>query len=82
MTYYSDTNIAIEIGDTLRYSNIEGVVVANLDAAQYTADFTEEDWGSLETGIIAVFEEIGIVHFSQVDAGVEFVNRRENNNEN
>lgn len=76
MIYYTKTEIAIETGDTVRHTNLEGVVVANLDTSQYTEDFTEEIWGYLETGFIAVFKGMGIIHFPQVDDTVEFVSRK------
>lgn len=73
--FYRDGTLA-RLGDRVRISETQGVIVLSIDTDEYTAEFTREEWADiLVKGVMIDFEKWGLIHYVDVDEDLEFLSR-------
>ncbi len=64
---YSDGNDA-QIGDEIEIdSRYRGMVVANIDLNQFSAEYPKDQWSYLGCGIMVLTDFAGLVHYSNTE---------------
>jgi hypothetical protein len=61
------------VGDRVTLSGAPGVVVASMDMAEYSAEYTETHWGYLKRGVMIEFQKYGLIHFESADEDLVLV---------
>jgi hypothetical protein len=59
------------------WNNGVGTVVCSIDDAEYTAEYSEADWGYLEKGILVLTETAGVIHYMEPEAEFLLVSRKQ-----
>lgn len=59
---------AFRIGDRVSDGAIAGTVVCLIGEGQFTADYPESEWGYLQSGLLVLTSEAGLVHFPEADS--------------
>lgn len=71
-TYSDGTPICI--GDTVRVGNVwHGRIVAVFAQNQYAPHFSADEWNDLKTGVMAEFDEAGLVYYADEELANELV---------
>ena len=52
-----------------------GVVVASIDGAEYSAEYPQEAWQYLGSGVLIETDEAGLMHFPEYADEIGFVRR-------
>ena len=72
---YADESI-MRLGDRVIISGtFRGVVVADIDGAEYSNEFSKEQWEYLKTGVLIDTDFSGIVYYQQSDTNGEIFER-------
>jgi hypothetical protein len=72
---YADKSI-MRLGDRIIISvTFRGVVVADIDGAEYSNEFSKEQWEYLKAGVLIDTDFGGIVHDQQNDSHGEIFER-------
>ena len=62
---YSDGS-AMKLGDKVKIDGKHhGVIVADIDGAEYSDEYTEEQWSYLGSGVMIDTDFGGLVHYKQ-----------------
>ncbi|EHB88912.1 hypothetical protein [Aggregatibacter aphrophilus] len=77
MRYYG-TKQKIKLGDIVKLSNNNGVVVAIIDDDLYSENYTKKDWEYLEKGLLVNFDEYGLIHYIEPEEDLMFVCHQDN----
>ena len=56
------------IGDRVTDGSITGTVVGLIGKGEFTSDYPASQWGYLDSGVLMLSEDAGLVHFP--DAGL------------
>lgn len=74
---YTDGRIA-HIGDKVVLGqDQEGFVVCSIDTAEYSDDYPEKEWSYLKSGVLIKFSGYGIIRYTNPDADLRLLARRE-----
>ncbi|MGJ4952295.1 hypothetical protein [Bradyrhizobium sp. HKCCYLS20291] len=66
----------ITLGDRVRLGMDDGgLVVAHIDANEYSADYPQAEWAYLGKGALVTFPTYGLIHFEVADPDLELVSR-------
>ena len=66
----------IKVGDVVGLGeDRNGKVVASIDAGEFSAVCTREEWSFLERGVLIDFPRWGIVHYEEPEDDLELVAR-------
>jgi len=60
--------VAFHIGDRVTDGAVAGTVVCLIGDGEFTADYPGSEWAYLETGLLVMTDEAGLVHFPQTAA--------------
>lgn len=63
------------IGDKVIADKSKGIVVAVIDTKQFTKEYAE-GWAYLKKGCLVETEEMGLVHYPQIDEDLFLVERK------
>ena len=56
----------VRVGDRVRLSDdAEGEVVCSLDTSEFTKSFRDSEWAYLETGVLVLSPQLGLVHYQE-----------------
>jgi hypothetical protein len=68
---------AVKLGDRVKVGDDDhGVVVISFDTAEYSAEYTETQWGGyLKTGVMINFPLYGLIHYKDPEPDLELVER-------
>jgi len=70
----------IKIGDKLTlWDDYIGIVVADIDAVEYSSLYPKEDWEYLNTGVLIVSEHAGLIHYSEPEISFKLLERSQHN---
>jgi len=53
----------LRIGDHVNDGGITGIVVANIEAGEFSAEYKAADWAYLAVGVLVKTVEAGLVHY-------------------
>ncbi|HLX15460.1 MAG TPA: hypothetical protein VKS24_09665 [Bradyrhizobium sp.] len=53
----------LRIGDHVSDHGLLGTVVANIEAGEFSADYTAAGWAYLKVGVLVMTDEAGLVHY-------------------
>lgn len=74
MNYENGT--AVLVGDRVGLGGgMTGVVVAVLDAGEFSAGYPAEDWSYLRTGVLIESPQAGVVHYPDAWASLVLLGR-------
>lgn len=73
MNYHDHT--PIQLGDKVKEGNSLGVVVAIIEDGLYSEAYPKSDWQYLNTGCLVLFDDYGLVHYSESDEELFLVSR-------
>lgn len=73
MNYYEQ--IPIQLGDKVKEGDSLGVVVAIIEDGLYSEAYSKSDWQYLNTGCLVLFDDYGLVHYSEADEELLLVSR-------
>ena len=66
----------VKVGDIVALGeDRNGQVVASIDAGEYSAVATREEWCFLERGVLIDFPRWGVVHYQEPDEDLQLVAR-------
>ncbi|MEZ5724902.1 MAG: hypothetical protein R3E47_07395 [Paracoccaceae bacterium] len=65
----------IRPGDRLLWAGRRGIVVLCLDDGSFSREFSRDDWGHLEAGVLIDVEGVGLVHEVEA-ADLELLSRQ------
>ena len=66
----------VRLGDRVRlWKDNHGMVVCSIDTKEFSADYSEADWGYLKSGIIIRTETNGLFHYIEPDEDFEVIGR-------
>jgi hypothetical protein len=57
----------MEVGNRIRIQGMEGIVVALIGEGKFSPDYSAENWGYLEVGMLVDTAEIGLVHYADMN---------------
>ena len=64
----------VKVGDLVALGKDRGgVVVASVDADEYSSVCTREVWSYLERGVLIDFPLWGLIHYEEPDEDLEFI---------
>jgi hypothetical protein len=76
MKYYSGKEILV--GDRVRlWKGKLGRVVCDMDKREFSAEFSEKDWGNLKSGILIVSDSGDVFHSEEFDEDLELIRRQQ-----
>jgi hypothetical protein len=76
VNYY--TGELIELGDYVELSSdIFGVVVAIIQDSKYSKLYPKEKWDYLESGLLVLSDQLGLIHYPHVTEEITFVNHNQ-----
>jgi hypothetical protein len=55
------------IGDQVTDGDMKGTVVAIIDTGEFSDEYDASSWAWLETGVLVVTKEAGLVHYPAAD---------------
>lgn len=65
----------MQIGDRIKVDGCASTVVALLDERAFAPDYPALEWDYLETGILVVDDEAGLIHYPDLsDLPIEHLN--------
>ncbi len=73
MQYGDGTDV--RLGDRIRYGDVEGHIVCNIDGKEYTPDFPAYAWAYLGRGIMIETNKDGLVHCAATMEDLMLVSR-------
>ena len=53
----------LHIGDHVDDGGMSGIVVANIESGEFSAEYTASDWAYLAVGVLVKTAEAGLVHY-------------------
>ena len=53
------------IGDHVSDGGLSGIVVANIEAGEFSAEYEAADWAYLAVGVLVMTVESGLVHYPE-----------------
>ncbi len=53
----------LRIGDRVADGTLLGTVVANIEAGEFSADYTVAGWAYLKVGVLVMTEQAGLIHY-------------------
>ena len=53
----------LRIGDHVEDGRLSGIVVANIEAGEFSADYKAADWAYLAVGVLVLTRDAGVVHY-------------------
>lgn len=65
----------MRLGDLVDQDGHAGCIVFSIDSNEYTPDYPCADWDYLGSGVMILFDDLGLVHYSQSDEGTRLVAR-------
>lgn len=69
----------VMIGDRLKlWEDCYGTVVCSIDDGQYTAEYPEEHWSYLRSGVLIDSNKTGLIHYTELEDSFELVERKSN----
>ncbi|BAM92167.1 conserved hypothetical protein [Bradyrhizobium oligotrophicum S58] len=72
---YADGQL-VALGDRVRLGGDDGgLVVADIDTGQFSADFPQVEWTYLRKGALIRFPTYGLIHYEVAEPGLELVSR-------
>lgn len=67
----------VKLGDrVLLWNGCQGFVVCSIDTHEYSADFPQEQWEYLASGVMIRTEKLGLVHYIEPDEDFQLVERK------
>ncbi len=74
---YSDGSLA-RLGDkVLLWKDCEGTIVCSIDTEEYSESYSKEIWGELGKGVLILSSKAGLVHITEPDEDLVFLERGE-----
>ena len=72
---YSDGE-EVRIGDKVKlWEGCYGVIVASIDAQQYSVEFPQDERNYLKVGVLINSDQAGLIHYAEPDEDLELVER-------
>jgi hypothetical protein len=66
----------VNVGDVVALAHdMRGVVVADIEKAEYGTGYSPADWSYLKSGILIFSEQAGLFHFEQPDEDLVLISR-------
>ncbi len=66
----------VRLGDRVRLGQDDsGIVVASIDAREYSVEHPEAQWGYLKNGVVIRFPKYGLVHYEQPEPDLQLIGR-------
>ncbi len=66
----------VMLGDRVRLGADEGgIVVASIDAAEYSEAYPEAQWGHLGKGVLIAFPSYGLIHYETAEPDLQLIRR-------
>jgi hypothetical protein len=53
----------LRIGDQVEEGGLSGIVVANMETGEFSAEYKAADWAHLAAGVLVMTREAGLVHY-------------------
>lgn len=73
--HYFDGQLA-QLGDQVAIGpSWNGVVVCVIETGMFTTEYPAEDWAGLEKGLMVLTEQVGLIHYEELDEDVRLVKR-------
>ena len=71
------TGERVKIGDRVSLGgHVDGVVVCDVDANEFCAEFPQNQWETLERGVLVDFPSYGLIHYERaIEPNVRLVAR-------
>ncbi|WP_151715852.1 hypothetical protein [Acinetobacter sp. TUM15071] len=70
------TGEMIELGDYVELSgDMTGVVVVIVENSQYSKPYPKEEWDYLESGLLILSDQAGLVHFPQMSEEIKLISK-------
>ena len=74
MNYH--TGEMIELGDHVELSgDMTGVVVVIVENSQYSKSYPKEEWDYLESGLLILSDQAGLVHVPHVSEEIKLISK-------
>jgi len=68
----------VRLGDKAQlWAGTQGVVVCSLDTQEYSAAYSETEWGYLKSGVLILSDTAGLIHFVKPESTFQLIDRRE-----
>ena len=71
---YSNGKLA-KLGDRVRLGDREGTVVFSIDTDEFSHAYPRESWAYLGRGIMIEVRDIGLIHYTDSEADLQFIAR-------
>jgi hypothetical protein len=66
----------VKIGDKVKlWEGCHGVVVASIDAGEFSSDYPEEEWEYLKAGVLINSDKAGLIHYLEPEKSLELIER-------
>ncbi len=73
---YPDGNKVI-LGDRLKlWDGCCGTVVCSIEDGQYTAEYPEDQWSHLRSGVLIDSSKAGLIHYTEPESSFELIRRK------
>ena len=67
----------VRVGDKVQcWEGCTGVVVASMDAGEYSAEHSREAWGYLGKGVMINTDKAGLIHYTEPEPTMVLLSRR------
>jgi hypothetical protein len=71
--------IEIKLGDKVKlWEGCYGTVVCSMDTGEYSEEYTEDEWGYLNKGILISSDKAGLIHYVMLNEDLELMERASN----
>ncbi len=65
----------VKLGDKVKLGQDDGVVVCSIDNAEYSNDYSKEQWGYLKNGVMINFPSYGLIYYEEPESDLQLIAR-------